>query len=72
MMKMQWFEEHLQKEQIMELIEIWNNIILLYQPFGPASSCQFCGYIMRSALCYLPTKTCYTRTCYSIYIYIYI
>ena len=35
MMKMQWFEEHLQKEQIMELIEIWNNI--LYQIFGPAS-----------------------------------
>ena len=35
MMKMQWFEEHLQKEQIMELIEIWNNI--LHQIFAPAS-----------------------------------
>ena len=43
MMKMQWFKEHLQKEQIMELIEIWNNI--LYQPFGPASFMPICGYI---------------------------
>ena len=35
MMKVQWFEEHPQKEQIMEPIEIWNNI--LHKPFGPAS-----------------------------------
>ena len=45
-MKMQWSEEHLQKEQIMYLIEIWNNIIsinlLVHASFVDTSACVAC------------------------------